>query len=220
MANSSPSGVRIAIAGAWDRVWAMLITQKFEALYPDRVRLPLRFDPARLAADLAALEGIDWIPHFVPQNYEGEWSVLPLRAPRGATHPVMMATSPPDVVDFVPTPFLDHTPYFAEVLAGFACPTRAARLMRLTPGSVIKEHHDHDLAAEYGWARIHVPVTTNDAVEFRVNRVPVTMLPGEAWYLRLSDPHSAVNGGDSDRVHLVIDAVMDDWLAGLLAGRT
>ena len=184
--------------------------------YPDRVRLPLAFDPARLAADLAALDGTDWVEHFVRQNYEGDWSVLPLRAPIGATHPIQMIYSPPGAVDFVDTPFLERTPYFAEVIAAFHCPVTSVRLMRLTPGSVIKEHKDHDLAAEEGVARIHVPVVTNDAVEFCVNRVPVTMLPGEAWYLRLADPHSVANRGDTTRVHLVIDVVVDDWMAAQL----
>ena len=31
-------------------------------------------------------------------------------------------------------------------------------------------------------------------------------------YLRLSDPHSVANNGAADRVHLVIDAEMNDWL--------
>lgn len=81
-------------------------------VFPDRLRLPLEFDPARLAADLATLSAGGWIAHFVTQNYDGDWSVIPLRGPAGARHPV--------------------------------------RLMRLSPGSVIKEHRDHDLAFEDG----------------------------------------------------------------------
>jgi hypothetical protein len=187
------------------------------AEYPDRVRLPLAFDAARLAADLATLDGTDWVEHFVRQNYEGDWSVLPLRAPVGATHPIQMIYSPPGITDFVDTDFLARTPYFAEVIAAFRCQVMSVRLMRLTPGSVIKEHKDHDLRAEEGVARIHVPVVTNDGVEFYLNREPVKMLPGEAWYLRLADPHSVVNNGAETRVHLVIDVVVDDWMAGLLA---
>lgn len=191
-----------------------------EMRFADRVRLPLAFDPARLRADLARIEGDEWIAHFVRQNYEGDWSALPLRAHAGATHPVMMIYSPPEATEFVDTPFLARTPYFAEVIAAFQCAVTCVRLMRLTPGSRIREHKDHDLAAETGWARIHVPVTSNPGVEFFVNREPVTMLPGEAWYLRLSDPHSAANLGDEDRVHLVIDVQADDWLEGMLAGAT
>lgn len=184
--------------------------------YPDRVRLPLAFDPARLSADLAVLEGDDWIAHFVRQNYEGDWSALPLRAQSGATHPIQMIYSPPGATDFTDTPFLARTPYFAEVIRAFQCPVTCVRLMRLTPGSIIKEHGDHDLEAEAGVARIHVPVVTNDGVEFMLNRTPVAMKPGEAWYLRLSDPHAVANRGDADRVHLVIDVIADAWLTDML----
>lgn len=185
--------------------------------YPDRVRLPLAFDPTRLTADLAALDGSEWVEHYVRQNYDGDWSVVPLRAPVGATHPIQMIYSPPGVNEFVDTVFLSRAPYFAEVIAAFRCPVMSVRLMRLTPGSVIKEHRDHDLRAEEGVARIHVPVVTNDGVEFYLNRERVTLRPGEAWYLRLADPHSVANHGSETRVHLVIDVVVDDWLAGLLA---
>jgi len=183
---------------------------------PDRVRLPLAFDPGRLVADLERVMKGDWIAHFVKQNYDGVWDVLPLRGKAGATHPVMMIYSDPSATEFADGPLLDETPYIRELLAAFRCPLRSVRLMRLTPGSVIKEHDDLDLAAELGMARIHVPITTNKQVEFMVNRVPVTMAPGEAWYLRLSDKHSVANRGTTDRVHLVIDAVVDDWLLAML----
>ena len=42
------------------------------------------------------------------------------------------------------------------------------------------------------------------------------MAPGSVWYLRLADEHSIVNGGTRDRVHLVIDCTVDDWLLGKL----
>lgn len=183
---------------------------------PDRIKLPFSFDPERLCADLDAVDR-DWIDHLVKQNYEGNWSVLPLRHTAGATHPVMMIYSDPSATEFVDGPLLAHTPYFREVLAAFRCPLTVVRLMRLTPGSVIKPHYDHDLAAEHGAARLHIPITTNPDVEFLLNGTPVTMAPGEAWYLRLMDTHSVVNRGTSDRVHLVIDAVVDDWLSEILA---
>ncbi len=183
---------------------------------PDRIKLPFAFDPARLRADLDAVDR-DWIDHLVKQNYEGNWSVLPLRHTAGATHPVMMIYSDPTATEFVDGPLLAQTPYFREVLAAFNCPLTVVRLMRLTPGSVIKPHYDHDLAAEHGMARLHIPITTNPDVEFLLNGTPVTMAPGEAWYLRLMDTHSVVNRGTSDRVHLVIDAVVDDWLGAMLA---
>ncbi len=89
--------------------------------------------------------------------------------------------------------------------------------MRLTPGSRIKEHQDLELSVEEGTVRIHIPVATNSGVEFTLNRSRVVMAAGSAWYLRLSDPHSVANNGASDRVHMVIDAVANDWIRGVLA---
>jgi hypothetical protein len=80
---------------------------------------------------------------------------------------------------------------------------------------MIKEHRDHDLAAEHGAARLHIPIVTNPAVDFVLNGRRVVMAAGECWYLRLSDPHSVDNGG-ADRIHLVIDIVANDWFRQLL----
>jgi hypothetical protein len=184
--------------------------------FPDRVRLPLAFDPAPLAAELAALK-TDWTPHYVPRNYEGEWSALPLRAPVGATHPILMIAPPAQEAAFVDTPLLARLPAIAAVLRAFRCPLASARLMRLGPGARIKPHRDDDLDAALGEARIHVPITTNDGISFTLNDETVAMAPGEAWYLRLADTHSAANRGATDRVHLVFDARVNDWLAAQLA---
>jgi hypothetical protein len=185
--------------------------------FPDRLKLPLALDADQLAADLAALAATPWTPHFVRQNYEGDWSVIPLRAPKGAAgmHPVRMIYSDPAATEFEDTPFMDACPYFREVAGGFGPEPRTVRLMRLTPGSVIKEHDDLDLSAEDGFVRIHAPITTNPDVVFELNRRRVDMAPGEVWYLRLSDPHRVANRGTTDRVHLVIDIAFDDRLEAL-----
>jgi hypothetical protein len=185
----------------------------------DRAKLPLHFDPQALKKDLARLVDVEWIDHFVAQNYEGSWAVIPLRGPKGAEHPVIMIYSDPTCAEFVDTPFLSACPYFRDVLSSFRCPVNAARLMRLTPDSVIKEHTDYDLSLEDGDARLHVPVTTNSGVEFRLNGRLVDMQEGDCWYLRLSDPHSVVNRGKEDRVHLVIDVAVNEWLTDLLCDR-
>lgn len=182
----------------------------------DRLRLPLRFDPARLRADLERLESRAWTRHFVPANYEGEWSALPLRAPVGETHPIRMISAGNHWPGYADTELLGATPYFAEVLAGLRCTVGSARLMRLGPGSIIKEHRDLDLSAEDGHARLHIPIRTSPEVDFRVGGQPVAMAAGETWYLRLSEPHSVHNRGTTDRVHLVVDAAVNDWLAALL----
>ena len=183
---------------------------------PDRLRLPLSFDPARLAGDLQALSSVAWISHFVSQNYDGDWSVIPLRGKAGATHPIMMIYSDPSCCEFEDTPMLAACPYYRHVLASFAAPLQAVRLMRLAPGSVIKEHADNDLSFEGGTVRFHIPVITNPYVEFYLNRERVVLEAGSCWYLRLADPHSVINGGAADRVHMVIDATVNDWVEDVL----
>jgi hypothetical protein len=187
---------------------------------PDRLRLPFTFDPDLLARDLRGLSAVGWTEHFVRQNYDGDWSVIPLRGSASAKHPVMMIYSDPTCTDFADTPMLAACPYFRQVLDTFKTPLLAVRLMRLTPGSVIKEHNDMDLSFEDGTVRIHVPVVTNAGVEFYLNRSRVVLDAGSAWYLRLSDPHSVVNGGSSDRVHMVIDAEVNRWVADVLTTAT
>ncbi len=184
--------------------------------FPDRLRLPFAFAPGPLRDDLERLAQDAWIEHFVRQNYEGDWSVVPLRQAAGAQHPIQSIYSDPLATVFEDSPLLARCPNFRAALGRFACPLRAVRLMRLTPGSIIKEHRDFDLSAEDGTARLHVPVTTNPGVVFEVNRQPLAMAPGSVWYLRLSDPHRVANNGTTDRVHLVIDAAVDDWLRGVL----
>ena len=187
---------------------------------PDRLRLPFTFDADLLARDLRGLSAVDWTQHFVRQNYDGDWSVIPLRGQAGAKHPVMMIYSDPTCTEFEDTPMLAACPYFRQVLDTFQAPLRAVRLMRLTAGSVIKEHSDLELSFEEGTVRIHVPVATNAGVEFYLNRSRVVLDAGSTWYLRLSDPHSVVNRGSSDRVHMVIDAEVNRWVADILKDAT
>ena len=173
---------------------------------PDRLQFKTQYSPQELLADLERLEASDWISHFVTQNYEGDWDVLPLRGPEGAEHPVMMAYSDPTCERFENTPFLKDCPYFQKVLESFPFELYSVRLMALSPGSRIKEHRDHDLSLEDGTIRLHIPIRTSDEVEFFLNGSRIKMAEGECWYLRLSDPHAVYNGSQICRVHMVIDA--------------
>ncbi|NGM36098.1 aspartyl/asparaginyl beta-hydroxylase domain-containing protein [Methylobacterium sp. DB0501] len=187
------------------------------AAVPDALRLPLAFDAAAMAADCAALAGGAWIDHFVRRNYDGDWSVIPLRAPADARHPIMMIQSDPAARDYVDTPFLDACPAIRAALAQFGSPLLSVRLMRLGPGSRIKEHRDPELSFEDGAVRLHVPVITHDGVAFRLNGRRVPMAAGTCWYLRLSDLHAVENPGPGERVHLVLDAQVTPALSALFA---
>jgi hypothetical protein len=186
------------------------------SLLPDRLRLSLSFAPERPAEDVARFSDGDWIGHFSTQNYDGRWDVLPLRAPAGATHPVLQIVTTPGAKAFCDTALLASSPHLREVLAAFACPLRSVRLMRLAPGSRLKEHTDHDLGFEDGSIRLHIPITTNPDVDFRMNGTRVAMEAGSVWYLRLCDPHSVDNRGATERVHMVLDAELNDWMKALV----
>ena len=50
---------------------------------PDRLKLPLVFDAAGLAEEVAALAPDSWTPHFNQAIYEGDWSGVALRSVAG-----------------------------------------------------------------------------------------------------------------------------------------
>lgn len=181
---------------------------------PEKVRLPFLFDVRELENSLQTLEKEYWVGHFVKQNYQGDWSVLPLTAQKGREHPILMASSIPGGGDYVETSYLSKTPYFKSVLTSFDTKPLSIRLMRLGPKSEIKEHRDYDL--DENEVRLHIPILTNSGVHFYLNKKEVAMKAGECWYLRLSDPHQVINDSDQARVHLVMDLELNEWLRKFL----
>ena len=179
------------------------------------LRLPFTFDPARLRADLARVRAEEWIPHQQKKHYEGRWSGAALRSLAGAGDNLLVEAR--DGQRFADTALLGRCPYFREVLAHFRCPLNAVRLLRLHAGSVIAEHVDHALEFDEGEVRIHLPIITSDAVRFVLDGARLVMSPGECWYTNVNLPHSVENAGETDRIHLVLDCVVDDWLRELFA---
>jgi hypothetical protein len=183
-------------------------------MMPESACLALRFDPQLLQADLLRLASAAWNPHFNTKFFEGDWSGIVLRgspADRG-----LSAGHGTDAESFSATETLEACPYFQAVLAAFRCPLKSVRLLRLAAGSMIREHADYDLGENLGEVRIHIPVVTNPQVEFYLAGKRVEMQAGECWYLDLSLPHRVQNRGAIERVHLVLDCVLDDWLRDLI----
>jgi hypothetical protein len=174
-------------------------------------KIPLRFDPERLRDDLGRIAASDWTPHFNTREYDGDWSGVALRASAKANVAGALVAGLNVGSEFVDTPVLDRCPYLREILAVFRCPIKSARLLKLGPGASIREHRDYDLGLDDGEARVHIPVVTNPSVEFLLEGRRVVMNEGEAWYLELNRRHSVRNRGKTDRVHLVVDCIADDW---------
>jgi hypothetical protein len=176
------------------------------------IKLPLHIDPPRLQADLAQISPDEFVPHFNTSYYEGDWSAVALRSTSGGASQIY---PDPTKVEFLDTPVLDRCPYFRDVLGTFACTLLSARLLRLRAGSKIREHRDLNLGYEDGEVRVHIPILTNPDVDFIVDGQRLDLQPGECWYINFNLPHSVDNRGSTDRIHLVIDCVLNDWLRGL-----
>ena len=178
------------------------------------LRLPFEFEPEGLQADLRRILAEEFVPHFNTAYYQGDWSVVPFRSVGGRANHIYPYSHRQTA--YADTPLLPRCAYIQRVLAAFPCPQQAVRFLRLKPGSMIKEHTDYCLSYEDGEVRLHIPVQTNPEVEFILNGVRIDMKEGECWYHDFNRPHSVANRGDTDRVHLVIDCVVNDWLREVL----
>ena len=177
------------------------------------LQLPFHFDVQQMQVELQRLTNKAWQLHYQKLHYEGEWSALPLRSVDGASDNVII--SPEDNPEYKDTLYLLDSDYFNKILSNFQCPLLAVRLLKLNAGAIIKEHKDADLYFEKGEIRIHIPVVTNDEVEFYLDKERIHLLEGECWYMNFNLPHSIINKSKTDRIHLVIDAKVNDWVQQL-----
>lgn len=60
--------------------------------------------------------------------------------------------------------------------------------------------------------RHHIPIITNDNVNFYVNGESINMKEGECWEINNSLMHSVDNQGTTNRVHLMIDIMPEKFL--------
>jgi len=160
------------------------------------LQLPIRFDAARLAAEVNALPQAAWLPH--PTGYVGNEAV-PLVSPGG---------SPNDGFDgpMAPTEHLSSCPYIMDLMAELGCVWGRSRLMGLAAGADVPIHID----VHYHWRthrRLHIPVITNPGVLFTCNDETVHMAAGDCWLFDSFSLHKVQNKGTERRVHLVLDTV-------------
>ena len=177
-------------------------------------QLDLPVDIASMQQEVAAITA-PWNLHFNTMHYEGEWTVLPLRVPGGDSNRIF-----PDNIhaeEVADTPQMKACPSIQQLVATFECPILAVRLWKLKSGAVIKPQRDHELSFENGEARLHFPVFTNDGVEFFIEDELLRMRDGECWYINANLQHNVANKGETDRIHLVIDCKVNDWLKGLFS---
>lgn len=159
------------------------------------VRLPVRFDAHKLAAEALQFPDEDWEYH--PQGYDGNSALILVSADGGKNNDY--------TGEMQPTSDLERCPCISQVLSSFDTVIGRTRLMRLEPGAQVPPHSDTD----YSWrhrVRIHVPIVTDPAVIFSsIGNIDIHMQAGEAWVFDNWREHAVFNNSDIQRIHLVID---------------
>jgi aspartyl/asparaginyl beta-hydroxylase len=173
------------------------------------LKFPFQFEEDKLVHDLSLATNRKWFPHFNTKAYDGEWKIIPLYAINGDESD-MMGVSYGNVL-MQETPLMKDCIYFKEVIDSLKFTILSARIMRLGAGADIKPHQDHALGYEDGDFRLHIPITTNEKVEFVLDGTILKMKPGECWYTNVNYVHSVSNAGTTDRNHLVIDGRRNEW---------
>lgn len=168
--------------------------------------LPFQLDINRLRTDLSACESLHWAQHFNKNDYAGDWTGISLRSPSGMTNDITAAAR-----EYQDTPLLAQCPYFREILDSLRFEKETVRLLALAPGSTIKEHRDQGLSYEQGCFRLHIPIMTDDGVDFIVDNTRLQMDAGQCWYANFDLPHSVRHTGATRRIHLVIDGLRNEW---------
>lgn len=174
-------------------------------------KLPLQVDTLVIQHSLKSFTE-KWTSHLNTKDYEGNWTVLPLRSPGGKD------TIIPDLMTetaFADTRNMAFFPAVKELADSLQCPVLSVRFLNLHAGAIIKPHIDRDLSFEKGEARLHFPIFTNQQVEFYIEDKLIKMNEGECWYINANLRHQASNQGTTDRIHLVIDCQVNDWLKEL-----
>lgn len=115
-----------------------------------------------------------------------------------------------------------------EVLNFIPSEFERVRLMKIKANSSIGKHTDKidkDFGLEEGKIiRIHVPIRTNDKVEFCLwddgEKTINYLKEGHYYYVDVRAPHAVTNNSDVDRIHLVVDTYLNSDILGLLGIKT
>jgi len=172
------------------------------------LELQFEFDVVKLTHDLALVSSDDWVNHQNSSAYVGSWLIAALTSTDGSTQQIVAFENQ----DYYGTPLLKKTAYIKSVVNTFETKIEAVRFMKLGTNSIIKEHTDKGSCFDDGYARLHIPITTNSDVEFILNATAAKMDVGKCYYIDADAPHSVVNYGNSERVHLLIDCHVNDWM--------
>jgi len=202
-------------------------------------RLAVLVSSTTLAQVIEQIPGEGFQQHYSSYNARGSWTALSLRGfydePERIEKPAEMNRKwkrehEDDLAREVrDTPLRAQMPAVEALLALLPYESlERVRLMALAPGGGELERHaditDAAAGAEPGSiVRLHVPLVTNDDCRFASwdldgVRREGGMKRGGVYYLDVRKPHTAVNEGETPRIHLVADVVANGETISALAG--
>lgn len=183
---------------------------------PDRVLLPFSFDVKKMLEEINTMDLKGYV----------YYDVISLRSPAHMVDSSLPIPPPADDyadgswTDWMDTPILKKSTYISSIIDFFREHTNVTlvRLLRLAPGSEVKEHTDPTLGLEQEKSviRLTIPVQRSEGVSFYLNQSKVPFEVGQCWYLRLTDPHKIENPGPLERINLTIDMIPNDWVRNLI----
>jgi hypothetical protein len=171
------------------------------------VRLPLRFDAARLAAEIDSLPRAFWgtTGGRVGVHRAAEGVFLRGHAPAEGNLPIE------------DRPALSDLPYVRQIIqADIPAPPMRCLLARLPGGARIATHIDR---APYfaQTVRLHIAVTTHERAYMFCAGQCYVMQPGDLWALNNTAPHGVWNADETrERTHLICDFLPTEALCSLV----
>jgi hypothetical protein len=114
----------------------------------------------------------------------------------------------------------DRFPEISKVEDFFETNISLMGLYNAKPNSKLHPHIDMAGNLPFGKLRFHIPIMTHDQAFFfagkQHNRLKINMKEKEFWALDTSHTHFIKNTGNRDRIHLIVQVDVNDWVLNLL----
>ena len=148
------------------------------------------------------LSNYNWSPVWADKRYAGDhWMTCPL------------------IEEYVKTQNFTTFELASIIESKMKCKIKNLMFYAMLPGGDIPPHRDMVGNVGLGGLRLHIPIITNSGVNFLVAGKKVVMNPAELWALDTSYMHSVSNFGKENRIHLVMDVIVNDWVLDLLPAK-
>lgn len=173
--------------------------------------------------------------HYSNYNQKDAWSALSLRGyssnPSFITKPAEMnekwhEAHKDEQFELQDTKVYKYFPEVRELLSFLDGEVHRVRFMRLAPSGGELQRHTDQVDSDAGnslgaLARLHFPLKTNKKVIFSTwnendERENYHYGFGECWVIDTRKPHMAVNGGNQERIHLVVDTIVTPKLERMI----